>query len=48
MLNVVHYTKLVVIEGGNPFRMKRPTADRDTDIILTLLDTASGSVNVLN
>jgi integrase len=39
LLNAVQYPKLVVIEGKNPFRMKRPTAHRDTAIILTLLDT---------
>ena len=39
LLNAAEYTKLVVVEGKNPYRMKRPTADRDTAIMLTLLDT---------
>lgn len=39
LLNAAEYTALVVVPGKNPFRMKRPTADRDTAIILTLLDT---------
>ena len=39
LLNAAEYTKLIIVEGKNPYRMKRPTADRDTAIMLTLLDT---------
>jgi integrase/recombinase XerD len=39
LLGAAEYTKMAVVRGKRPYRMKRPTANRDLAIMLVLLDT---------